>query len=188
MLQTKKEIKEWLEKYGIFKYNINDDLTVDVSTDVSLFNKELIEIPIQFGVIYGGFLCNSNKLTSLKGCPFEVKRSFHCALNPLINLEFSPKIVLGDFNCYSTFLTSLKGFNSQIGGLFKHSCQDFEIYRIAELKNYYIEKKNIISGGNYWDLELSGKELNNIFSLLSLKEELSKELNNINTQSKQLKV
>jgi len=189
MLQTKREIQAWLDNYNIQQYIINEDLTVDVDTDVDLYGQELIEIPIQFGIIEGDFQCNSNILTSLKGCPFEIKRNFNCSLNPITNLEFSPKIIKGDFKCYSTPLKSLMGFDSRLGGYFKHSCQSFEQYKILELSNYYIEKDNTILGGKYWDLELSGMEINNIISLIFLKNELSNNLNKINAnEKKQLKI
>jgi hypothetical protein len=55
-----------------FHYKINDDLTVDVDTDVNISCKYLTNIPIQFGIVIGSFECQSNNLTSLKGCPTKV--------------------------------------------------------------------------------------------------------------------
>lgn len=44
--KTKEEIKDWLYKMGIkFHYKINDDLTVDVDTDVNISCKYLTNIP-----------------------------------------------------------------------------------------------------------------------------------------------
>ncbi|NCP98095.1 hypothetical protein GW796_07220 [archaeon] len=43
-LQTKEKIEKWLYEYGIEKYIINDNLTIDVNGDVDLSDKDLIEI------------------------------------------------------------------------------------------------------------------------------------------------
>lgn len=50
------EIREWLDKYNIKNYTINDDLTIDVNGDVNLNNEEstkLAKLPeyIKFNVV-----------------------------------------------------------------------------------------------------------------------------------------
>ncbi len=107
MLKTKEEVKKWLDKYNVKKYTINEDLTVDVHGNVSLYNKKLKSIDIQFNKIKGGFNCSGNKLTSLKGCPKEVIEFFNCQDNELISLEGCPKEVGGFFYCQRNELTNL---------------------------------------------------------------------------------
>ena len=66
--QRRDEIEKWLDKYGVEKYIINDDFTIDVNDDVDLSVMDLKEFPeyIQFGVIDGNFNCERNHLTSLR--------------------------------------------------------------------------------------------------------------------------
>ena len=105
---NKTEIKNWLDKIGIIKYTINDDLNGDVDDDVWLCYESLTKIPIQFNKINGYFNCSMNELTSLKGCPKIVNGYFDCSYNQLTSLKGCPKIVNGHFNCYNNDLTSLK--------------------------------------------------------------------------------
>jgi len=74
-------IREWLEQMGIENYTINDDGTVDVDGDVNISNKNLTEIPIQFGKVNGNFWCNNNELTTLKGVPRIVGGIFSCSIH-----------------------------------------------------------------------------------------------------------
>ena len=96
---NKNEIKNWLDRYNIKKYTINNDLTIDVDGFVLLYNKNLIEIPIQFNKVNGEFNCNHNKLTSLKGCPKKVNGFFYCGNNDLISLKYLPDIIKYDLYC-----------------------------------------------------------------------------------------
>jgi hypothetical protein len=99
MLQTRKEIEDWLNKNGIENYTINDDLTVDIDGIVNFYNKGLTEIPIQFGIVNNWFDCRFNHLTSLKGCPKLVKTSFYCHSNKLLkSLEHLP-FIYGELMC-----------------------------------------------------------------------------------------
>lgn len=44
----------------------------------------------------GYFICNSNNLTSLQGCPEKIKGFFDCSGNSLTNLKGTPKFINGD--------------------------------------------------------------------------------------------
>ena len=82
---------EWIcRRYNIIDYTINSDGTVDVNGTVYLKSSLLREIPIQFGAV-GSFYCNHNLLTSLEGCPKEVKGDFFCENNKLTSLEGCPE-------------------------------------------------------------------------------------------------
>lgn len=97
MLTTEKEIHQWLKSMDIEDYFIRHNLIVDVHSSVFLQRKELKELPVQFGVIEGGFDCSNNQLTSMKGCPIEVNGYFNCENNQISSLEYAPKHVTGDF-------------------------------------------------------------------------------------------
>ena len=108
-------IEEICEKYDIKNYTINNDGSIDVDGNVSLFNIGLIEIPLKFNRIYGHFSCSKNKLTSLKGSPRWVDGSFYCYYNQLSSLEFSPEYVGDDFDCSYNDLTNLDHSPKEVG-------------------------------------------------------------------------
>ncbi len=106
--KTREETQAWLEEMGIRMYAIQDDLTVDVDGDVSLSNKNLTHIPVQFGVVRGNFKCGFNLLTSLVGSPRECHR-FSCVSNlSFVNLDGAPEKCTY-FGCSNNHLTSLAG-------------------------------------------------------------------------------
>ncbi len=88
-------------KFGIRKYKINEDGSIDVSGDVNLSYKGLSELPLKFRNITGDFYCNSNQLISLEGSPQSVGGDFECNNNQLTSLEGCPQTVGGDFYCYN---------------------------------------------------------------------------------------
>lgn len=79
------------------------DGLVNVKGNINLGSENLTTIPFQFGYVTENFNCENNKLTSLKGCPYEVD-GFFCAFNNLTSLEYFPKKVKGiislDYNPY----------------------------------------------------------------------------------------
>ena len=87
----------------IIKMNLDIDIdplfvkTKKINGDVSLYN--ITKIPQFFEniEINGWFDCSYNKLTSLKGSPKIVHRSFYCQYNNLNSLEGCPKEVGGSF-------------------------------------------------------------------------------------------
>jgi hypothetical protein len=117
----KEDIETWLNNFGITKYTINEDLTIDVDESVNLRKKELTNIPVQFGHIKGSFDCSGNKLMSLKGCPHTIDSYFDCSSNELVTLEFCPKIVVNGMECDNNQLVNLKGAPENLKGTF--NCQ-----------------------------------------------------------------
>lgn len=63
---TKAEIENWLTRYNIKNFTIEQDLTVNVDDDVDLEDKALTTLPFRFGVVGGNFACSTNKLSSLE--------------------------------------------------------------------------------------------------------------------------
>lgn len=108
MLKTKEEITQWLIEMNLSHCIIHQDLTVSSSRDIDLSYKNLTEIPIQFKVVRGKFICNNNKLTSLKGVPLKVEGYFSCEHNQIASLEGLP-VCSGAIYLNNNNLTSLKG-------------------------------------------------------------------------------
>lgn len=90
----KSKISKWLEEMEIEKgeYKIDEqnnqfiinvrsgnvDLLIDIQNN---FPNGLPDY-IKFSRVSGSFHCTNNKLTSLKGVPFEVGGNFYCQNNP----------------------------------------------------------------------------------------------------------
>lgn len=108
-LETKEDVKEWLDYFKIKKYTINDDLTVDVDGDVNISSEDILIIRVQFRKVSGTFCCDRNKLVSLKGSPTFVGESFYCEHNRLTSLEGAPEHIGKIFHCDINELTTLKG-------------------------------------------------------------------------------
>ena len=72
------------------------------------------------GQVYDGETidCSKQRLTSLKGCPKEVKSSFYCYDNKLTSLEGAPEKVSERFSCSSNQLTTLEGAPKEVGEKF----------------------------------------------------------------------
>ena len=61
------------------------------------------------------FYCVDNNLTSLEGAPTEVGENFNCKNNQLTSLEGAPQTIYGYFDCHNNQLTSLKGAPQTVG-------------------------------------------------------------------------
>jgi hypothetical protein len=96
-------IIEWLNKMGVTSnYSIKDDYTIDIiNSGIDLSYKNLHQFPdyIQFDRVDGYFYCNTNYLTSLRGCPKTVGDEFDCSDNNLKYLEYCPEYVGYNFYC-----------------------------------------------------------------------------------------
>ena len=134
LFNTREKVAAWLDSMRIENYTINDDLTVDVDWYVIIANKDLTEIPIQFGKVTRFFDCSKNNLTTLKGCPREVGEGypgFDCSNNNLTSLEYCPMVVTGSFDCSRNKISTLKGCpkDIEIGGKisYLHNSLPFEV-------------------------------------------------------------
>jgi hypothetical protein len=113
--------------YGSFEI-VDGVCNVDGSVDLN--RKQISKIPIQFGVVSGGFNCEGNNLKSLKGCPTSVGIHFYCGSNKIESLKYAPQKVGGDFMCtYNDNLSTLEGVEIDIGGDF--IC--FKTFKIGDM-------------------------------------------------------
>ncbi len=90
MLISKEEVIDWCESNYIENFTVNDDLVVDVDSDVILYLVPMEILPVQFGYVNGDFILGENGLTSLKGVPHTVKGDFICGGNMITDLEYLP--------------------------------------------------------------------------------------------------
>ena len=115
--KTREEIEEQLRIWEVSAYTINQDLTVDVRTDVNLSKKQIPHLPFQFGIVKGFFTCTYNDMITLLGCPLHVGRFFSCYQNPIQSLKYAPITVGGGnnhFNCRLTDIKSLHNIHKRI--------------------------------------------------------------------------
>lgn len=114
-LQTKTEIKAWLDLYGVEKYSIvkgvSQPFVVNVLGDVNLKAKELTSIPVKFNKVQGSFDVSDNSLTSLAFCPKVIKDDFLCSGNLLKILDSFPLSIGARISLAHNQLQSLKGLN-----------------------------------------------------------------------------
>ncbi len=140
---TKEQIHKFCEKYNIKKYSINEDLSIDVYTNVNITRMELTELPLNFNIVHGYFNCNLNKLTSLKGSPI-LCRDFHCASNNLESIEYLPILINGDLDISYNMLINLNYIGTIIGNiyLFNNPLISLHGYNgdYNKLKHHHIKK------------------------------------------------
>ncbi len=109
------KIKNTCGQYGIYKYTINNDGSVDVDGDVSIKYTKNGVLPLKFNIVTGFFSAFKCDLKTLEGAPKEVGKSFDCSGNDLSSLEGAPKKVGWSFLCKNNDLTSLDFLPESIG-------------------------------------------------------------------------
>lgn len=82
-------IEEVLNKYNIKNYTINKDGSVNLTSDVSFFNKDIDKIPFNIKSSTGIIDFSYNNLTSLEGCP-EVAHSIFFSRNKIKEIDCVP--------------------------------------------------------------------------------------------------
>ena len=130
--------------------------TLFESDDATLIGKEINGIIVEpnMKIWDGNFYGDDRNLTSLKGCPVEIKGNFNCSYNKkLTSIELGPKIVDGDYCCHYCDLISLKGSPEEING-------DFDCSVNQNLTSLEFGPK--IVKGNYWCFNGNFTSLHNI--------------------------
>lgn len=139
-VDIKTKIERQLQEWGIKHYNINPDMTIDVTNDefVAIYNWNESKLPdyIQFNEVDGCFLIKESKLKTLRGCPRIVKGNFYCNFNhELENLEGGPQETGHYFvyNCKN--IESLKGGPKKVYGQSRKH-EGFVIHSCPKLQNF----------------------------------------------------
>jgi hypothetical protein len=208
MYKSKASIGKWLDKMGIKNYSIHEDLIVDVNDNVSLNNKELFFIPIQFGIVEGSFEINHNYLTNLLGSPEMVGGEFSAMRNNLLTLEGSPKKIRHNFLISLNSLTSLangpefvgnhyicvnnditlEDFTTDFKGNFIHGYTYEGRALIEGLKDYYATEEKDLTKGYKSFCEIDSQEFNKIRTILSEKQILEHHIVDNNQTNKKQKI
>ena len=129
-------------KYNIENYTVNQDDTLNVESDVNLFQYELSVIPLMFKRVIGLFNVGDNNLTSLKGCPDEVSGYFTCHGNKLTDLKYCTKFVgSSHFSCAKNKLTTLIGGPLKVNG--NYNCAWNNLKDMVGFPQFYIENYNL---------------------------------------------
>lgn len=147
---TRQEVNHIIEKYRIRigPFTIREDGLLDVSGNVKICHTNLQKLPLKFGNVYGNFLCHSNQLTSLKGCPTYVAGDFNCYSNNLKSLKYGPAEVGGNFLSHENNLTSLKGSPKIINGNFSCFLNQLTTLKNGPIKvngSYYACKNQLVT-------------------------------------------
>jgi hypothetical protein len=145
LLKDRQKIEEWLKSVNITDYKITKNFLVNVTDNVYLQEKQLTEIPVQFGTIDGDFCLDDNNLTSLKGspklvmgdfsvknnqlkslqfCPKEVHRFLIINGNQIKNFKYAPKEVSGDIICIKNPIESLIELKTVFHGTIQYYLKD----------------------------------------------------------------
>lgn len=112
------EIHDTCVHYGIDKYDINPDGSIDVHDNVDLSKRGLVKIPIKFNKVFGYFDCSENDLITLEGCPKYVGGWFDCSFNNLTSLIGGPNEIKKFYDCDENNLVSLEGCPNIVDILF----------------------------------------------------------------------
>ena len=118
-------------------WHVHDDVFLN---DMYLHNIKSLNVSIVDKTLN---LC-INTLTSLEGCPREVRGYFICELNKLQSLKYAPEIVGRDFKCPFNMLTTLEGASKIVHGSF--NCSDNQLKSLIgapeEIENNFICSHN----------------------------------------------
>lgn len=149
MFNNIEDIKQWMDKYGITKYTVNEDLTVDVDNSVILRSKQLQDFPVQFGIVNGDFDCSYNQLTSFKGIPHKINGCLYCSHNQLTHFDCFPTYIDKHIYCSGNLITNVNNFDCMFNGSFEHNIDNgkhiegFENFYVADSAMPHIERLNI---------------------------------------------
>ena len=106
------DIEDICHKYGIYRYDINQDDTVSTLDDVNIQNCNFKKLPLKFRTVAGHFILRNNKnLITLVGCPKMICDVFKCSQNKqLTTLKGGPIDVGSDYWANNNNLMDVYGF------------------------------------------------------------------------------
>lgn len=115
-----KQINIWLIENGAVNKDdfviLSPNFEINTYNTVNIAKLGLKEIPefINFKYVMGGFQCDHNELTSLRGTPKIMSGAFIASWNKLKNLIDGPQEVKGNYLVSHNELTSLEGLAPKI--------------------------------------------------------------------------
>jgi hypothetical protein len=174
IFESNTEIDEICRKYEIKNYIINSNNLVDINDNVSLWDKGLKSIPLNFNIVNGDFNCGWNLLTSLKGCPVRVGNGFRCYRNKLTSLQYSPRFMEnGNFYCSYNKIESLQYCTELIRNNF--SCSNNNLtslqYHPTVYGEFYCYNNQINTFENFYyykeDIEFKNNPIYDIYELFN---------------------
>lgn len=118
MFKTKDEILNFLLVNNIRNFKINDDLTVDFSSNTDFSNIYFKELPFKINSVKGSFVCSKNNLTTLYNFPDYIESYLCVSNNDITNLKYFPKFVGKSIKLQNNKLTSLENIPEEINGNF----------------------------------------------------------------------
>lgn len=158
-MRTEEEIRRICTENGIKDYSIESDGSVNVNGAIAMTYEDLEELPLDFGVVTGDFICHNNLLTTLKGSPHTVGGDFSCSHNQLTSLEGGPEYVGGSFACKDNNLYNLEGSPRTVDYGFE--CSENDLNSLAgcstEIGASLISRHNHIRNLDGLDAKIAGK-------------------------------
>lgn len=152
-----KKIEKILLDYGVHKFIINDDATVDIDGDLDLWPHGSpfsmhFESFFKFGMVNGDFNAAGIGLNTLKGLPNWVSGNYYVNKNYLTSLKHLPKYIGGDLYIHHNKLESFDLDDTFIGGeIYAWSNPNLDklnqdwaydgkrgVYETGSIKNYYL--------------------------------------------------
>lgn len=130
-VNTKEDIIRLCKEYSIRFYKINDDLSIDITSNINLTHREFKNIPLNFNKINGSFDISENFIESLEGSPKYIEVNFICHNNSLTSFKHSPNFIGGVYDCSRNDIRSFKYFPENAPG--KLLCIGNPIYVIWDL-------------------------------------------------------
>ena len=120
---TPENIKKIAKVYGIKMKDliINDDLSVDVKSNVDLSHRMMTKLPLVFNRVYGSFNIEDNQLKSLEGCPSIIDDDFIAYNNQLETLKGGPVRVGGEYCVSDNHLVDIDGAPEEVVSHFELS-------------------------------------------------------------------
>lgn len=141
-------VKEWLEENDLDRYEILEDLSIDLQQSLQMQGGDYLNKPdyVVFSNIRGHMNINKTEgLKELKGCPREVGGNFNALDCDLDSLIGAPDYVGGNFNVSRNKISSLDGFPKEIAGWVSMGDNEVEfteeeIRKVSDIKGKVLTK------------------------------------------------
>ncbi len=147
-LNKKHAIQNKLFDFHIKKYEILEDLSVNVFEDINFYEEKFSILPFKFNVIEGNFICDSLKLKSFFNFPKIIKGNCSLKDNPIMNWQHFPEEIQGNLFLQNTLIKNLQNFHSSVKGLIYFN-------QHIDFTNYDLSQNHLCVLNNNFDILLS---------------------------------